>query len=186
MGRDDREREIRKSLDVITFSPKPNMKDYNGWGWKEPNSHLFIKELSDYFSNMKYIHVIRNGFDIAYSNNQNQAKYWGAIFNIELLNSPEDSFRYWFLANQRVISLGKMLLKNRFLVMKYEDICNFPIGATIELLEFLGLLISYKELKDISSIPKPSSTIGRYKNYDNSWINKRHIKMLNQMGYEYA
>ena len=46
-----------------------NLSCYTGWGWKEPNSHIYIKHLCDYFPNLKYIHVIRHGLDMAYSNN---------------------------------------------------------------------------------------------------------------------
>ena len=36
------------------------------WGWKEPNSQLFIPHLHRYFGDrLRYIQVIRNGLDMA-------------------------------------------------------------------------------------------------------------------------
>jgi len=47
------------------------------WGWKEPNTHIFIQYLEHHFHHMKYIHLIRNGLDMAFSQNQAQLFNWG-------------------------------------------------------------------------------------------------------------
>ncbi len=47
---------------------------HSGWGWKEPISHLYIESLAKRFAGLKWIHVIRHGLDMAYSENQRQLK----------------------------------------------------------------------------------------------------------------
>jgi hypothetical protein len=74
---------IRKMISPIGVGER----EYFGWGWKEPNSHLLISNLADYFSDFKYIHLIRHGLDMAFSHNQQQLFNWGRLFGVEL---PED------------------------------------------------------------------------------------------------
>ena len=54
------------------------------WGWKEPNSHIYIEQLGKYFPNAKYIHVMRNGLDMAFSNNQAQLYNWSWLYGIDI------------------------------------------------------------------------------------------------------
>src|SRR5262249_24496407 len=65
------------SLLAATVSGRPRGER---WGWKEPNTHVFLDRLQTAFPEMKYIHVMRNGLDMAYSENQNQLKLWGSVF----------------------------------------------------------------------------------------------------------
>ena len=100
------------------ISPK-NMDANNfvGWGWKEPNSHIFLNYLIRFFSDMKYIHVTRHGLDMAYSKNQNQVRIWGSQYGIEKngeAHDPAVSFQYWSKANLRAINSAKELLPDRF------------------------------------------------------------------------
>ena len=47
------------------------------WGWKEPNTHVILERMLNSFPQLKYIHVMRNGLDMAYSSNQQQLLLWG-------------------------------------------------------------------------------------------------------------
>ena len=42
------------------------------WGWKEPRSVFLLPFFASYFSGLKFLHVVRDGRDMAYSANQNQ------------------------------------------------------------------------------------------------------------------
>jgi hypothetical protein len=52
------------------------------WGWKEPNSHIFLEHLAAHFPQMRYVHVIRHGLDMAFSNNAQQLQNWGDLFGV--------------------------------------------------------------------------------------------------------
>ena len=47
------------------------------WGWKEPNTHIVADRLIELWPEFRYIHVYRDGRDMALSANQNQLKFWG-------------------------------------------------------------------------------------------------------------
>src|SRR5690606_37110457 len=47
---------------------KKKMRDV--WGWKEPNTHIYLPEILNFFPNIRYIHVIRHGLDMAFSGNK--------------------------------------------------------------------------------------------------------------------
>jgi hypothetical protein len=176
----------RHFVEDMIFSQKPSMDDFSEWGWKEPNSHIFLDDLSMYYSDMRYIHVIRHGLDMAYSNNQNQVKLWGVLYGVEHLNGshgPVSSFRYWVKANQKTISTVKKVLADRFLIINYENLCNSPAKEIKQLIEFLGLSLSNETLDRVTKIPSPPSSIGRYKKHDTSWMTDNDIKSLAMMGY---
>ena len=66
----------------------------HGWGWKEPSTHVILDRLLQNIPNMKYIHVARNGLDMAYSENQTQLALWGLSFlGEELELSPKNSLK---------------------------------------------------------------------------------------------
>ncbi|MEL6868038.1 MAG: hypothetical protein AAFP19_26680, partial [Bacteroidota bacterium] len=77
---------------------KFNQSRPNKWGWKEPNSHIFLPYLIDYFKDLKYIYVVRHGLDMAFSKNQQQLVNWGPLFGIEPPHSPLAQFNYWLAA----------------------------------------------------------------------------------------
>ena len=49
------------------------------WAWKEPNTHIVADLILQLSEHVKYIHVVRNGLDMAWSRNQNQLKFWGPL-----------------------------------------------------------------------------------------------------------
>jgi hypothetical protein len=73
---------------LIFNSDQLKLSNYIGWGWRNPLSHIYLDFLSQYFKNLKYIFIIRNGLDMAYSNNQNQLINWGSFFNVSIPKSP--------------------------------------------------------------------------------------------------
>ena len=80
-------------------SIKSAKKSVDTWGWKEPNSHIYLQELIDYFPGMKYIHVMRNGLDMAFSPNQLQLHNWHWLFGIDKrdvrMSKEKASLVYW-------------------------------------------------------------------------------------------
>ena len=69
--------------------------DKRRWGWKEPNTHIYLDHLADYFSNLKYIHTIRHGLDMAFSENQQQLYNWGPFFGLRLPASKSAHGLFW-------------------------------------------------------------------------------------------
>lgn len=146
---------------------------YTGWGWKEPNSHLIISHLLDYYPNIKYIHTIRNGLDMAFSSNQQQLFNWGPIYGIKLPESkdkiPEASFRYWLAANKKVIEVANYN-SNKLYLLNFDLLCLNPETELKKLINFLTLDVKTVLFEKIKKIPKRPSSSGRYINKQLCWV----------------
>src|SRR5215211_1268324 len=114
-----------------------------GWGWKEPNTHVLLEHLASSFPDLKYVHTIRHGLEMAYSRNQFQLFNWGPVFGVEPPRNgaalPPRALSYWVRANERAIELGRELFEERFLLLRYESLCDDPSGTVSRLAGFLGL-----------------------------------------------
>lgn len=164
------------------------LRDYIGWGWKEPNTHIFIEYLAEYFSNLKYIHVIRHGLDMAYHNNQSQLYNWGSLFGVEkpktLKDLPVASLEYWIKANQKAIRLGKNILNERFLLINFDQLCETPKIEVEKILTFLEFQTNDIDfINRICLIPRKPSSIGRYKNHDLACFPERSLDEVRKLGF---
>jgi len=156
------------------------------WGWKEPNTHIYLDYLIDYFPGLRYIHVIRHGLDMACSKNQNQLRRWGGVFGIQNSGcadiSPQVAFEFWQLMNRRAITLASRLPQDRFLLVNYDDLCNSPEAGVTRILDFLGLPLARELKRSLFKLPSPVSK-GRYRNHDFSWLGEKQKKELENLGF---
>jgi hypothetical protein len=119
--------------------------DATGWGWKNPNTHIFVEQLAEAFPGMKYVHVIRNGLELVNKTKvKNQVSAWGRLLGFGLpadpaAATPAEALQYWVRANQRMLKLGPELFGDRFLLLGYESVCEDPRSAVAGVAEFLGV-----------------------------------------------
>lgn len=167
-----------------SYAPPPKLME---WGWKEPNTHIYINYLNEYYKNMKYIHVIRHGLDMAFSKNQQQLYNWGTFFGISLPTSPNDepneSLKYWLRANRRIYEIGRKLGEKKFSVINFEKLCSSPKQEINKIISFLNIKPHINDLETSYSIPKKTESMGRYKNYELDQFDKKDLDELNQFGY---
>jgi hypothetical protein len=110
------------------------------WGWKEPNSHLFIAELAERFPGILYIHTIRNGVDMASSENQQQAENWRQHLEVPVEASGRmAALEYWIRANERATAQMARLGSGKSLLVRYEDLVAEPEGTLLGVARFLRL-----------------------------------------------
>ena len=108
------------------------------WGWKEPNTHVVIERLWQHIPGLRYVHVVRNGIDMAYSNNQNQLALWGRdVMADDQPVTPRRSLAYWCQVHRRVQGL---LADNpqRTYWLDYDALCRNPQEEAGKLCRFLG------------------------------------------------
>jgi hypothetical protein len=74
-----------KRVFTILINKNYNINSFRGYGWKEPNTHVFLPFIVKHFKNIRYIHVIRNGLDMAFSSNQNQLYNWVKYMILQLI-----------------------------------------------------------------------------------------------------
>jgi len=156
------------------------------WGWKEPNSHIFLKYLNRYFPRLKYIHVIRNGLDMALSKNFQQLKNWGYLFDIELPQKekvPKAQLNYWIKSTNHVLDFCQNELKDRHYVLFYEKLCEDPKAEISNLLAFLNISIEEDRFQNLTRLPKQKQSIGRYLK-EHHLFDPDQIEQVRKLGYQ--
>ena len=132
------------------------------WGWKEPNCHIFLPYLLQALPNMKYIHVLRNGLDMAFSTNQNQLSMWGPfVLGRPVDNdSPGDSFAYWCKVHSQLLQYHQTA-SDRILLLRLEMVLEQPGEAMAVISKFLNINISdYQAAAWRESLRSPRSLCG--------------------------
>lgn len=154
------------------------------WGWKEPNTHIFLPDLFKQIPTMRYIHVMRHGLDMAFSANKNQLRLWGQYFLQQPVDeSPQAALRYWVVCQQRAENLAKDY-PNQFYLLNYDDFCLNPEPVLTKMLAFLGLAVSDEECLYLLSMPTPPEGLGRYRAHDLSGFNTEDVNYVRSLGFK--
>ena len=151
------------------------------WGWKEPRSIFVLPFLTQVLPGMRFVHVVRDGRDIAFSRNQNQPlKHGEALLGSEAeVDSPAGSIAMWSEGNLTAARAGEEQLGERYLRIRYEDLCARPEPELARLLAFLELEGDPTEL---AAEVRPPPTIGRWREEDTDVI--RELERIAQPGLE--
>jgi hypothetical protein len=154
------------------------------WGWKEPNTHITISRLQHELPRMRYIHVIRNGLDIAFSANQKQLGLWGRSFlNRPVALTPSDSLSYWCEAHRRVLAACAPMA-GRFHLLNFDQLCTEPSGELRRLLAFLQLEVSDSGIQRLISLVAAPTSIGRFKDHDLSVFSEGDLRYAEALGFD--
>lgn len=152
------------------------------FGWKEPNTHFFIDSFKEKYPNLKYIHVCRNGLDMAHSGNQNQVTLWGKYF-IEGLDKigPNESLKFWCIANKRVLHICEQQ-KIDHLVVNFDNLCTNTKEELSKIAAFLH--IDYKIIEKYESIIKIPKSIGRFRSSNTEIFDRNDIAYVEHLGFD--
>lgn len=132
---------VQDANSLIDSGPA-NLTAAQFWGWKEPNTHIFLPQLATRFPHMRYIHVVRDGLDMAFSANTWQARHWSHIYGFTQgpdTPLPLHQLRYWIAANRAALDYGLAHMGDRFIAVSYEEYCRDPEWYWPRLRRFLGL-----------------------------------------------
>jgi hypothetical protein len=158
------------------------------WGWKEPNTQIYIEEIYAYFKGLKYIHIVRHGLDMAFSNNKQQLINWGYKFDVHLQGDESadelayKQLEYWIQSTKESIDKGEKLGED-FMLINHSLFCQQPREQVDGLLNFVGLEIEAEKLSGLYKIPKVPSSLGRYKNYHIEIFDKAQIDFVKELGF---
>jgi hypothetical protein len=145
-GRNPPEETRRRMVDELQgfvdghLSRRP--EDAIGWGWKEPRSIYLLRFLNEELPKLRFLHFIRDGRDMAFSENQWQLKKHGAaVLGDELRwrRRPYRSISLWSSVNGRAADYGERELGDRYLRVRFEDLCAQPGPTARQILDFFGL-----------------------------------------------
>jgi hypothetical protein len=172
--------------ELANIHPKPLL---GKWGWKEPNSHLLMNRLN---KQTKFIMVVRNGLDMAFSSNQNQLRLWGPTIlpkemrkfdkHGHLVYSPRIAMKYWTLVHKKVLRDSKVL-GDKFLMINFDDMCIHPDKWLRILCHFLNVNTSViPEIRPL--VVYQSEGIGRFKKYSLSQFDPSDIAFAKSIGFD--
>ncbi len=133
--------------------------------WKEPNTHVVIDRLLELDSSLRYIHITRDGLDMAYSANLNQLRLWGSVFldrPVEM--GPKDALSYWVAVERRIREI-QTRHPERVLIISYETLAFRPRDVIADILRFCGES-DIEKAETFKAFVKPPDSIGRNKARD--------------------
>ncbi len=135
------------------------------WGWKAPRSIYLLPFLHAQFADLKFIHVLRDGRDMAFSKNQNQLRKHGrAVLHWRerwFYPMPIRSLLLWERVNLRAAGYGEAQLAENYHRVRFEDLCQVPVETTKQIMQFLAADANAESVAraEIS----PPSSIGRWR-----------------------
>lgn len=97
------------------------------WGDKAPNLQHYLADISMLIPQAKIIHIVRDGRAVAYSH--------AARAHQHILLAAHD----WVMGNTVAFANQQLVGKDRYLIVKYEDLLEFPERIARETCAFLGL-----------------------------------------------
>jgi hypothetical protein len=175
---------LRKRSDSLVNRLRNNRQAKQYWAWKEPNTHVLVERLVSQLPNLRYIHVIRDGLDMAYSSNRTQLHYWANdIYGMKDpdYTSPSTALRYWRLANERIVQL-KTTNTMPILEIGFEALCHQTISQIMLLARFCNASITTNQAQFIAerTVHTPK-TIGRYREMNPTDLNPDDCRYAAEM-----
>lgn len=148
------------------------------WGWKEPRSIFLVPFLHRQFPRMRFVHVLRDGRDMAFSANQNQLNKHSHTLLSPLetqWRQPLRSMLLWGRLNSQAAEYGERHLGACYLRVRFEDLCRNPRPTIERLFEFLGLDGDVHAIA--SDEVAPPASLGRWRSQD-----PETLARLNEIG----
>lgn len=138
--------------------------DALGWGWKEPRSIYLLPYFDSVMPSLRYVHFIRDGRDMAFSENQNQLRKHGNVVlddAVRRREEPLQSIALWTAVNLQAADYGDEVLRDRYLRVRFEDLCTEPAATARRVFDFFGL-DGDAEGMAVDAV-RPPSTLGRWR-----------------------
>lgn len=99
------------------------------WGDKTPSYTPYLYLLNDHFPNSKFLHLIRDGRDVAISNSRQP---WG----LTSLSMIVEDWKHVVSCTRKI---GKVIGEERYMELRYEDLIRNPKENRTNVLDFLEL-----------------------------------------------
>ena len=133
------------------------------WGWKEPRSIYLLRFWNETMPGLRFLHFLRDGRDMAFSKNQNQLNWHGpAVLGDELrkAQTPVRSIALWNRVNLAAADYGERELGERYLRVRFEDLCADPAATVGSIFGFFGV---DADVPAAAALVRPPDTLGRWR-----------------------
>jgi sulfotransferase family protein len=177
--------DLQQALENHLASLDPTVR---AWGWKEPRSIFLLPFFDSQFPQMKFLHVIRDGRDMAYSTNQNQlTKHGSSLLDPTEMEAsqPVRSIALWSRLNLRTAHYGETVLRTRYLRVRFEDLCRQPVQTIIRIFDFFELSGEVEQIARLEV--RPPDSLGRWRTEDSETLVELYRvgrTALGRLGYE--
>jgi len=178
--------EMRRDLNTtLDEHCAPMSESAQRWGWKEPRSIYMLPFFHAQFPKLKFLHVVRDGRDMAYSSNQNQLRKHGRTllrWRDRFRSISEQSIALWSRINLIAADYGQKHLRGQYLRVSFEDLCDNPLPVIERIFGFFGLEGEVKQIADLE-VSAPA-TLGRWRREESSArVARIGAKALREFGY---
>ena len=136
------------------------------WGFKNPRTMLILPLLDELFPGMKFVHVIRDGRDISLGNPfaADNPLVDAFLSDDERGLAPEAKMiLFWGRSNKKAYDYGQAHMQGRYLMMRWEDLCDHPDKKSAELLQFASGDVAGTET--IARVVRRPKSIGRWRTF---------------------
>jgi len=160
----------------------------NLWSLKHPRTILILPLLHQIFPNMRYIHLIRDGRDMCFAPNTNQADFYGDIIlgrDHQRLQGIKRLMRFWSVTNHDASLFGQSQLNSNYYQLKFEDLCMNPELEIRKLLQVLG--IHTNSVEGAEKLVRKPGSIGRWRDSDielSNYADTYDLNVLDKFGYQ--
>jgi hypothetical protein len=133
------------------------------WGWKNARSMYLVPFFHALYPDMKFIHIVRDGRDIAFLKDPKQLLYhtrsfFGAQYDSLLI--PYRLMLLWKATNLTIALYCEANMAGNYLRIRHEDLCENPQGIVKRLLHFVG--IRYADVAALAAAIKRPDFFGRW------------------------
>ncbi|MCI4590584.1 sulfotransferase [Sphingobium sp. BYY-5] len=163
----------------------PPIPEQQAWGWKEPNTHVVIDHMLDLWPELRYIHVLRNPLDMAFSANQNQLNLWGPVFlDRPVTQGPRDSLSYCCTVARRIQRMTEDH-PGRICTVNFERLCNAPHDVARQVANFINAAIDEDVLTWFSDlVGQRTPAIDRHQDIEPNSFAPDDLNFVATLGYE--
>ncbi|TVQ60127.1 MAG: sulfotransferase [Phycisphaerales bacterium] len=192
VGDDPPLEDMRRLAKIIQRWRTKNIKG-SPWGWKYPECYLLIAHLNHIFPRAKYIHIIRDGRDLAFKHHRTSdpSTTLGRLLltRIDAMHEPPhvQAARSWaYQVNLFNEYAARMIPRERRFETRFEDLCRDPVGETERIASFLGLKMDDETREFLTGHIKPEK-ISQHRDEQRGAIEDVEQAIggtLRQLGYE--
>jgi hypothetical protein len=116
------------------------------------------------YPQMQFVHLVRNGLDMAISDNLGQLQRYGDLFIAPTERTGGQAVvaaLFWSRANLHAQRTGRAHLGDRYVCVRLEDLCDRPLETITDLAERLHLAATPDQLAQAARVPSRPSSVGR-------------------------
>jgi hypothetical protein len=148
--------------------------DARAWGWKEPRSIYLLPFFNSVMPEIRFLHWLRDGRDMAFSENQQQLRKHGdTVLAADEAGwkKPARSIALWTRVNTRAADFGEQHMPGRYLQVRFEDLCAQPVETVGRIYDFFAL---EGDVEQAAAEVRPPDTLGRWRKARKKTLDQLH------------